>query len=130
LTVAATRWALALLALAAGGAIAQPSQQVLRQGEQVYARCQACHSLDVDRTGPHHCGLFGRRAGSVPGFDYSEAMKRSGITWNAQTLDRFLANPAAMVPGTEMTYAGVRDSGERAALIAWLQQATRCRPKG
>jgi cytochrome c len=127
--MAATRWALALLALAAGCAIARPSQQVLRQGEQVYARCQACHSLDVDRTGPHHCGLFGRRAGSVPGFDYSEAMKRSGITWNAQTLDRFLANPAAMVPGTEMTYAGVRDPGERAALIAWLQQATRCRPK-
>jgi cytochrome c len=128
--MAATRWALALLALAAGCAIARPSQQVLRQGEQLYARCQACHSLDVDRTGPHHCGLFGRRAGSVPGFDYSEAMKRSGITWNAQTLDRFLANPAAMVPGTEMTYAGVRDPGERAALIAWLQQATRCRPKG
>jgi cytochrome c len=128
--MAATRWALALLALAAGCAIAQPSQQALRQGEQVYARCQACHSLDVDRTGPHHCGLFGRRAGSVPGFDYSEAMKRSGITWNAQTLERFLTNPAAMVPGTEMTYAGVRDPGERAALIAWLQQATRCRPKG
>jgi cytochrome c len=120
--------ALALgLASAATAAAGAPAD--LRVGEQVYGRCMACHALAYDRTGPHHCGLFGRRAGSVPGFDYSEAMKRSGITWNAQTLDRFLANPAAMVPGTEMTYAGVRDPGERAALIAWLQQATRCRPK-
>jgi cytochrome c len=125
----ATRWATALLALAAANLHAHPGQQVVRQGEQVYARCQACHSLDVDRTGPHHCGLFGRRAGSVPGFDYSEAMKRSGITWNAHTLDRFIANPAAAVPGTSMTYAGVRDPGERAALIAYLQEATRCKPK-
>jgi cytochrome c len=125
----AVRWALALLALAAAPAFAAPGQQVLRQGEQVYARCQACHSLDVDRTGPHHCGLFGRRAGSVPGFDYSEAMKHSGIVWTAQTLDRFLANPAATVPGTAMTYSGVSDPGERAALIAWLQEATRCKPR-
>jgi cytochrome c len=125
----ATRWAMTLLALAAANLHAEPSQQMVRQGEQVYARCQACHSLDVDRTGPHHCGLFGRRAGSVPGFDYSEAMKRSDIIWTARTLDRFLANPAAMVPGTEMTYAGVRDPGERAALIAYLQEATRCKPR-
>jgi cytochrome c len=127
--MAAIRWALALSALAAASAAAAADPQLLRQGEQVYARCQACHSLDVDRTGPHHCGLFGRRAGSVRGFDYSEAMKRSDIIWTAQTLDRFLANPAAMVPGTEMTYAGVRDPGERMALIAWLQQATRCKRK-
>ena len=123
------RWAAVLLALALGNAAAAPSQQLLRQGEQVYARCQACHSLDVDRTGPHHCGLFGRRAGSVPGFDYSEAMKKSGITWTAQTLNRFLADPQAMVPGTAMTYAGVKDPGERGALIAYLEKATRCKPR-
>lgn len=123
------RWAHAVLALAAVNAAAAPSQQLLRQGEQVYARCQACHSLDVDRTGPHHCGLFGRRAGSVPGFDYSEAMKKSDIIWTARTLDRFLADPQAMVPGTAMTYAGVKDPGERAALIAYLEKATRCKPR-
>ncbi|MES2151541.1 MAG: c-type cytochrome [Pseudomonadota bacterium] len=95
----------------------------VKLGEAVYARCMGCHALAYDRTGPRHCGLFGRRAGSVPGFAYSEAMKRSGIKWDARTLDRFLANPARVVPGTTMTYAGVSDRTERAALIAYLKQA-------
>jgi cytochrome c len=93
------------------------------RGEQVYARCQACHAVAVDRVGPRHCGLFGRLAGSVPGFSYSAAMKASGITWNDKTLDRFLAKPLAVVPGTSMTYDGVRDPGERADLIAYLKRA-------
>jgi cytochrome c len=95
----------------------------LKLGEAVYARCLGCHALAYDRTGPRHCGLFGRRAGSVPGFGYSEAMKRSGIVWNAATLERFLANPMKAVPGTSMGYAGVTDKAERAALVAWLKQA-------
>ncbi|WP_443083557.1 c-type cytochrome [Variovorax sp. SRS16] len=93
------------------------------RGEQVYARCQACHALAVDRVGPHHCGLFGRLAGSVPGFAYSPAMKNSHIVWNDKTLDRFLAKPLAMVPGTAMTYDGVPDPQERADLIAYLKHA-------
>ncbi|MCD6674377.1 MAG: cytochrome c family protein, partial [Burkholderiaceae bacterium] len=60
--------------------------------------------------------------GSVPGFDYSDAMKRSGIVWNAKTLDRFLADPMKAVPGTTMGYAGVKDPKERADLIAFLVQ--------
>jgi cytochrome c len=119
------RYLAALLALCAAQALAAPGQLV-RQGEQVYARCQACHAIGYDRTGPRHCGLFGRRAGSVPGFDYSDAMKRSGIVWDARTLDRFLANPAATVPGTSMGYAGVRDPADRRALIAYLKEAGRC----
>lgn len=95
----------------------------IKQGEMVYSRCLACHALAYDRTGPHHCGLFGRRAGSVPGFAYSEAMKHSGIVWNAKTLDHFLANPLKAVPGTSMGYAGIPDSKERAALIAYLKHA-------
>jgi cytochrome c len=93
------------------------------RGEQIYSRCLACHALAFDRVGPRHCGLFGRLAGSVPGFDYSPAMKKPGIRWNEKTLDRFLADPLAMVPGTSMTYAGVTDPGERADLIAYLKQA-------
>lgn len=93
------------------------------RGEQVYARCQACHALATDRVGPHHCGLFGRLAGSVPGFGYSEAMKKSRIVWNDATLDRFLAAPLAVVPGSSMTYAGIADPAERANLIAYLQRA-------
>lgn len=111
---------LVLLAAAAASHAAAPD---VKLGEAVYARCAACHSLTYDRTGPRHCGLFGRHAGSVPGFAYSAAMKRSDIVWSAKTLDRFLADPAKAVPGTSMTYAGVPDRGERAALIAYLKQA-------
>ena len=93
-------------------------------GKQLYARCAACHSLTVDRTGPRHCGLLGRRAGGVPGFAYSEAMKRSGIVWTTATLDRFLANPMQAIPGTAMGYAGLSDPKERADLVAYLAQAS------
>ena len=105
--------ALLVAALTAGDAPA---------GEAVYSRCLACHSLELNRTGPRHCGLFGRRAGSVPGFDYSPAMKRSKLVWNEKTLDRFLAQPLEAVPGTTMTYAGIADAKERADLIAYLKQ--------
>jgi cytochrome c len=92
-------------------------------GEAIYSRCAACHALAYDRTGPRHCGLFGRRAGSVSAFEYSDAMKRSKIVWNERTLDRFLANPMTAVPGTSMGYAGVTDRKERADLIAYLEHA-------
>jgi len=101
-------------------------------GEAVYSRCMACHALEYNRTGPKHCGLFGRRAGSVPGFEYSGAMKRSKLVWNEKTLDRFLANPVKAVPGTSMTYAGVPDAKERAALIAYLKResvSARCQER-
>ena len=64
-----------------------------RRGEELYARCVACHALASDRVGPRHCGLLGRRAGSVPGFAYSPAMKKSRLIWDVKTLDRFLARP-------------------------------------
>jgi len=108
------------LALAAG----DPAR-----GEKIYERCAACHSLTTDRTGPHHCGLLGRKAGSVPGFEYSKAMKESKITWNERTLDRFLANPLKAVPGTSMGYAGIPDAGERRDLIAYLAHAAPCPKK-
>ncbi|MBW8717859.1 MAG: c-type cytochrome [Variovorax paradoxus] len=120
------RWLLAAAALAAAAhAWAVPDAV---RGEQVYARCLACHALAVDRVGPRHCGLFGRLAGSVPGFTYSEAMKKSKIVWNDKTLDRFLAKPLAMVPGTAMTYDGVPDAAERADLIAYLKHANEAPP--
>lgn len=92
-------------------------------GEQVYARCLACHALATDRVGPRHCGLFGRRAGSVPGFDYTPAMKKANIVWDEKTLDLFLTNPLKRVPGTAMTYAGVPDPQDRSDLIAYLKAA-------
>jgi cytochrome c len=99
-----------------------------RNGERLYERCAACHSLDRDRTGPRHCGLIGRRAGSVAGFGYSEAMRASGIVWTQESLDRFLAAPTRVVPGTSMGYSGIEDPGVRRDLIAYLRTAGRTCP--
>lgn len=116
----------------AGAAQSGPADQ-LAHGEQVYARCLACHALAYDRVGPHHCGLLGRRAGSVPGFAYSQAMKDSHITWDERTLERFLAGPTKAVPGTTMTYDGVPNAKDRGDLIAYLRHANEspeCRQAG
>jgi cytochrome c len=94
------------------------------RGEAVYARCLACHALAYHRTGPKHCGLFGRRAGRAPGFHYSPAMAQADFVWDEETLDRFLRDPTGTVPGTSMGYAGIADGQERADLIAWLRQAS------
>jgi len=95
------------------------------RGKRIYERCQGCHSIDRDRTGPRHRGLVGRRAGSVPGFTYSKAMRRSKIVWTAQTLDQFLRAPTKAIPGTSMGFDGVKDARQRADLIAFLLQATK-----
>jgi cytochrome c len=114
----------AAITLALGTADARAGGDPTR-GEQIYHRCQGCHSIDRNRVGPMHKGLFGRPAGTVPGFAYSDAMKNSGIVWTEQTLDRFLQGPRKMVPGTKMTYAGVADAQDRADLIAYLVVATK-----
>jgi cytochrome c len=104
-----------------------------KEGAAIYERCLGCHSLAADRTGPRHCGLFGRRAGTVTGFAYSDAMRSSKLVWSARTLDRFLAAPLAVMPGTSMGYAGITNPRERADLIAYLDQAGRsaaCRKEG
>jgi cytochrome c len=127
------RWlVLVLCSLAAGGATAA-DPALLQRGEQVYGRCAGCHAIEQHRTGPAHCGLFGRKAGTGAGYaGYSPALRASGIVWDDRSLARFLASPTTVVPGTTMTYLGVTDAGERAALVAWLKQATRpgtaCKP--
>lgn len=113
----------AILAMAASYPAAAKDADPAR-GEQIYQRCSACHSLERNRSGPKHCGLFGRRAGSLPGYAYSPAMVKSGIVWDAQSLGRFLESPLKALPGTKMGYGGVKDAAERADLIAYLRQAT------
>jgi cytochrome c len=96
------------------------------RGEQIYGRCLACHSIDRDRTGPRHAGLIGRRVGSVPGFNYSPALRKAGaagMVWDEATLNKFLENPTHFLPGTRMGYAGIKDAQERADLIAYLKKA-------
>lgn len=117
---------LAVLAVAApaawaGGRELPPGDA--ERGAALYGRCVGCHSLDRNRTGPKHCGVVGRRAGSVPGYAYSAAMREAGIVWDSTTLDRFLEDPLRALPGTKMGYAGVKDPQQRADLIAYLAAA-------
>ena len=114
----------ATLALA-GAAAAQAAPPDLKLGKATFARCAACHSMNYDLAGPRLCDLIGRRAGSVPGFEYSAAMKRSDIVWSAQMLDRLLADPVKAVPGTTMTTGAVPKRAERSALVAYLQVANK-----
>ncbi len=111
--------------LLVAGASAAPDPAALQRGEQIYARCAACHAIEGHRTGPQHCGLWGRRAGTAQGYtNYSKALQRSGIVWDEHSLDLFLKDPMKAVPGTAMGYAGVKDDAERADLIAWLKEAS------
>jgi len=122
------RWGALALVLAAGvPADAAASQGNVDRGRLIYERCQACHSLERNRSGPKHCGLLGRKAGGLEGYPYSAALSRSGIVWTEESLDRFLENPLKTVPGTRMGYAGVKDRQERADLIAFLAAAGPCR---
>jgi cytochrome c len=84
-------------------------------------RCTGCHALDADREGPRLRDVYGRKAGSVAGFEYSEKLKSSAITWNVETLDRWLADPDAMVPGNNMSFATPKEM-DRKDLIAFLRE--------
>lgn len=113
--------ALAALAPAGPAAAADPGR-----GEVIFRKCVTCHTLEAggrNRVGPRLAGLFGRTAGSVGDFRYSDALKRSGIVWNDMTLDAYLKDSEAFVPGTKM-YGGLTLDADRADLIAYLRNAT------
>lgn len=88
-----------------------------------FAICKSCHSVEKGKQGigPSLAGIYGTKAGEVPGFNFSPAMKASGLTWDDATLDKFLTSPMKTVPGTRMTYAGQSDPAKRAELIAYLK---------
>ena len=111
------RW---LAAIACVAATAAHAADAARGAELDASRCGACHSLDANRVGPLHRGVFGRKAGAAPDYAYSPALQRSGLTWNAETLDRWLTNPEGLVPGQRMGYQ-LGDAGERAAVIEYLR---------
>ena len=73
-------------------------------GATIYRECMICHSLDKNGVGPRHRGVFGRKAGSVPDYDYSAALKGADIVWNETTLDQWLTNPQTLVPGTKICF--------------------------
>jgi cytochrome c len=103
------------MALAAGDAA---------RGAQLFRQCAACHSVEAGEhlTGPSLAQIWNRKAGSADGFArYSDPLRRSGITWNEATLDKWLAGPEKFLPGNSMTFPGVRDGQARQDLIAYLK---------
>ena len=92
------------------------------RGAKRFEECAACHALEKDKesVGPSLYGVFGRKAGEGADFRYSPALKCSGITWDQASIDTFIADPQATVPGNRMPYAGIADAAARADLIAYL----------
>jgi cytochrome c len=86
-------------------------------------KCSGCHSVDANRIGPAHRGVFGRKAGLAPGFSYSPAVRKSKIVWNEKTLDLWLTNPGKTIPGSRMGFQ-LSDATQRADVIAFLKQQT------
>jgi cytochrome c len=109
--------------LLAGSATAAPAADPAA-GQQIFkAQCGICHSVaaGLNGVGPTLFGVVGRPAGGVTGFNYTADHKKLGVTWDPATLDKYLANPRAMVPDTTMIYAGLKDDAKRADLIAYLE---------
>lgn len=121
-----------MVAVALLGAVLAPGQPALAAegdaaaGERVFVRCRVCHVPDQEqnRIGPHLVGVFGREAGTVEGYEYSEAMQEADVVWDEETLDAYLTDPRGFIPGNKMAFAGIRSEEERANLIAYLEEAT------
>jgi cytochrome c len=97
------------------------------RGQRVFGACVACHSLQANQnmTGPSLAGLWDRKAGSLASFTrYSPALQSSNIVWNDKTLDDWIADPQHLIPGNQMTFAGIKDTRQRADLLAFLKEAT------
>jgi cytochrome c len=97
------------------------------RGETKFQDCAACHKLEAgtNEVGPSLHGIFTRKAGELADFRFSPALKKSGIVWTPETLDKYLAEPQALVPGNRMPYAGMASAADRADLIAYLQNAAK-----
>ena len=112
--------------IAAGVMVALPTvalAQDAEAGKKVFVKCAPCHSIGPgakNKVGPEQNGLIGRKAGSVEGFNYSEAMKNSGITWDETSLDEYITDPKKKVPGNKMVFPGIKDELQRGDLIAYL----------
>lgn len=99
----------------------------IEAGKTVFNRCKACHHLEQGGStalGPNLHGVLGRKAGTLSGYNYSEAMKGSGIIWDEDTLAKYLRDPKSFMPGNKMAFPGIKNGTELANLLAYLKQAT------
>jgi cytochrome c len=117
---------MALLAALLAAAAANAAD--IQDGKAVFHRCKICHSVSAggpERPGPSLHGVFGRKAGTYDNFDYSRAMKHSGIIWGDATLAKYLHNPKAFIPGNHMAFPGIKDDAKLTDLLAYLKEATK-----
>lgn len=120
--VSGLTWLLAMQGLSAwaGGQAGPAPVDEFRHAAAMYeARCGGCHAIDANRVGPMHRQLLGRTAGRVPGYDYSPALRASGLVWDAKNLDLWLRDPEALIPGQSMNYR-VDSAEDRRLLIGYL----------
>ena len=96
----------------------------ISRGEELYQGCQDCHSIEKNDVGPMHKGIVGRAAGTVPGYNYSPALRNAKIIWTEENLDKWLTNPQEFIPGTKMFYE-VKNAQDRADIIAFLKERAR-----
>ena len=116
-------WAIAgiVIVASAGGALAQD----LAAGENSFKKCLPCHSVGEDaknKVGPVLNGLEGRKSGTIEGYNYTEANKNSGITWNEAAFSEYIKDPRAKIQGTKMVFAGIKSENEITSLWAYLKQ--------
>src|SRR5690349_16373499 len=119
-------WMFIPVLLVLGAADGARAESNVQSGARLFGQCAACHSLEAGRhlTGPSLAGVLGRNAGTAPGFlRYSDALKRSGVTWNEKTLDAWLKNPDRFIPGNDMAFPGMKDDKARHDLISYLKTA-------
>lgn len=111
-----------------GAAPLSPSlAEDIERGRELYGECESCHGLEPGRhrVGPSLHGVFGREAGTAPGFRrYSQTMRDSGVVWNAETLSAYIADPTGFLSGTRKAFSGLGSAEDRADLIAYLREAT------
>jgi len=103
----------------------------LANGKKVFAVCKSCHTIvpgGANMTGPNLYGMFGRKPGMAADFNYSDAVKAATFTWDAEHLDQWLTSPKTFLPGTKMTFIGVKDAKDRVDLIAYLKVETGYKP--
>lgn len=103
---------------------APSAKDLAARGKLLFMRCAACHTVNAggaNKVGPNLSGVVGRKAGAAQGFKYSPAMSKAKVTWDETTLDKWLARPASVVPGTSMVFAGLAKPEDRKALIAYLK---------
>ena len=104
----------------------------LANGKRKFAMCRSCHTINQggpNMTGPNLYGVFGRKAGAVEGFAYSDAVKAAGFIWEAKHLDQWLADPRGFMPGTKMSFMGLKDPKDRIDVIAYLKVETGYKPE-